>query len=153
MRIPKKAKDAVYAVLDGYRFILESKEDEISNWRCSYNRRKRCKAKITTVNKKLFSPMPHHNHDAQQSGYLTAAPCVFMLDHHIPICVAKQDNCWMLDFSYVECLFVNSQHEYQVFPLIPRLFVCCYRLLLGHCAYKMCPCFAKHVSISFASYP
>ena len=71
-RIPKKAKNSLYGILNGYRFILESKEDDISNWRCSQHWRRGCNAKMSTIDKKLCSPIPHHNHEVQlspQSGY------------------------------------------------------------------------------------
>lgn len=66
VQIPKKSKDEMYAVLNGYRFNIDGSRietDGTSHWRCCLHRQtERCTATITTAHRQLTSPVPHHNH-------------------------------------------------------------------------------------------
>ncbi|KAL5249853.1 hypothetical protein ACHWQZ_G015797 [Mnemiopsis leidyi] len=51
-------------LLDGFRFCLDKKKNETTYWKC-VDFRKGCRARITTLDDQLTSPVPDHSHDPQ----------------------------------------------------------------------------------------
>ncbi len=65
--VPARKKRYENPVLNGYRYTLDRTRDGTSYWKCCLNKTDSCKARITTVDKQLTSPVPQHTHDVQHS--------------------------------------------------------------------------------------
>ena len=62
-----KKKNTENPILDGCRFVLDRKRNDSSYWKCALFRGG-CRARMTTVDKQLTSPVPvHTNHDVEQA--------------------------------------------------------------------------------------
>ena len=64
--IPGRKKDTENPVLNGYRYVIDKRRDGNCYWKCT-DFTKDCRARITTVDKQLTSPVPDHNHEVQNS--------------------------------------------------------------------------------------
>ena len=64
--VPGRKKDTENPVLNGYRFVIDKRRDDSCYWKCA-DFRKGCRARITTVDKQLTSPVPDHNHEVQNA--------------------------------------------------------------------------------------
>ena len=63
-----KKKNTENHILDGCRFFLDRKRNDSSYWKCALFRGG-CRARMTTVDKQLTSPVPvHTNHDVEQAS-------------------------------------------------------------------------------------
>ena len=51
-------------LLDGYRFVLDKKSNDTTYWKCAQFRTG-CRARISTNDRQLSSPVPDHDHDPQ----------------------------------------------------------------------------------------
>ena len=61
--VPARKKGSENPVLNGYRYTIDKRRGDSSYWKCSLQKTAGCRARITTIDKQLSSPVPEHNHD------------------------------------------------------------------------------------------
>ena len=64
--VPGRKKDTENPILNGFRYVLDKRRDDTSYWKCS-DLRNGCRARITTTDKQLTSPIPSHSHEVQNA--------------------------------------------------------------------------------------
>ena len=66
--VPARTKGNENPVLNGFRYFKERTREEKTYWKCCLNKSHGCKARISTVDKQLTSPVPEHPlHDVQHA--------------------------------------------------------------------------------------
>ena len=64
--VPGRKKDTENPILNGFRYVLDKRRDDTFYWKCS-DFRNGCRARITTTDKQLTSPIPSHSHEVQNA--------------------------------------------------------------------------------------
>jgi hypothetical protein len=57
--VPGGKNDTENHILNSFRYVLDKRRDDTSYWKCS-DFRNGCRARITTTDKQLTSPIPSH---------------------------------------------------------------------------------------------
>ena len=65
--VPGRKKGYENPILNGFRFTLDGTRNGTSYWKCCLHKTDSFKARITTVDKQLTSPVPDHTHDVQHA--------------------------------------------------------------------------------------
>jgi len=58
--VPARRKGHENPVLNGYRYYIDKTKNDTTYWKCCLARSHGCKARITSVDKQLTSPIPQH---------------------------------------------------------------------------------------------
>ena len=129
--VPARTKGEENPVLNGFRYFLVRSRDERSYWKCCCYKTHSCKARITTVDKQLTSPVPDHSHDIQNAEIAVHVAKQNLkrkaAESNLPTrFLAPQVSCGLSQESRYEAQLQRILEKYDTMDYLNALnFVCC----------------------------